>query len=86
MGSGYSSVPIPRIKWSEYTKEKFHAEFVVKNLPCVIEGAFDDWPALTKWQDPEYVINTVGADKKYDVEIVVRIPTLTNTRPKFFRR
>jgi hypothetical protein len=61
---------IRRIRWNDYTKERFHDEFVVTNTPCVIEGAIADWPALEKWQDAQYLVDKIGAQSKFMVELV----------------
>jgi hypothetical protein len=62
---------IAHIEWGQYTKEKFDEEFVKTNTPCLISGALADWPALQKWQDPSYLVEKIGKDEKFLVELVV---------------
>lgn len=55
---------IPRVK--QLSPDAFLEEFYAPNLPCVIEGAIDDWPALTKW-DPAYLKAKCG-DQTVEVQ------------------
>lgn len=43
------TVPIPRIRHSELTPERFFEEVASKNQPVIIEGATSDWPAMRRW-------------------------------------
>lgn len=43
---------VPRVK--KPSRQAFLDEFYSQNKPCIIEGAMDDWPALTKW-DGDYL-------------------------------
>uniref|UniRef100_A0A7S3R0P9 JmjC domain-containing protein n=1 Tax=Dunaliella tertiolecta TaxID=3047 RepID=A0A7S3R0P9_DUNTE len=39
---------------------QFSSQFVMRNKPCIIEGAFEKWPALHKW-NAEYITQKAGA-------------------------
>ena len=45
---------IPRLRLSY---GDFYHDFAEANLPCIIEGAIDHWPAMRKWT-PEYFAQT----------------------------
>lgn len=55
---------IPRIPMP--SNEAFLDAYYAPNRPCVIEGAIDDWPALTRWT-PEHLKATCG-DAMVEVE------------------
>jgi hypothetical protein len=38
---------VPRVK--KPSRQAFLDDFYSQNRPCIIEGAMDDWPAMTKW-------------------------------------
>jgi hypothetical protein len=40
--------------------ETFHRQYREARVPVIIEGETDDWPALRRWSDPEYLKRTVG--------------------------
>lgn len=42
---------------------EFLKDFVHTNRPCVITGAIDHWPALSKWADDSYLIKRFGDHK-----------------------
>ncbi|CAD2215055.1 transcription factor jumonji, jmjC domain-containing protein [Angomonas deanei] len=39
---------------------EFMRQFVFLNRPCVILGAADDWPAMQKWRDDDYLFDLKG--------------------------
>ena len=45
----------------------FFRDYVSRNVPVILESAIDHWPALDKWQDPQYLIKTTQ-DKKVRIE------------------
>jgi hypothetical protein len=45
LSSSYGTVP----RVHKPSREEFLENFYSQNKPCIIEGAIDDWPALTKW-------------------------------------
>ncbi len=55
---------VPRVK--KPSRQAFLDEFYSQNRPCIIEGAMDDWAALTKW-DGEYLKAKCG-DKIVEVQ------------------
>lgn len=55
---------VPRVK--KPSAQEFLDEFYSQNRPCIIEGAMDDWPALTKW-DGDYLKSKAG-DKIVEVQ------------------
>ncbi len=56
---------VPRL--TNPSSEAFLEGYYAQNRPCVIQGAMDDWAALTKW-DPEY-LKAGRSDKTVAVEI-----------------
>lgn len=64
------TVPIPRVKRSEITREWFEENCQVPGRPVIIEGACSHWPAMKKWAIPElkkrfrHTAFKVGSDKK----------------------
>ena len=38
----------------------FYRDYVSRNKPVVIQGALDSWPALSKWNNPEYLRRQLG--------------------------
>lgn len=55
---------VPRLR--RPSNEHFRDAFYAPNRPCLIEGAIDDWPALTRWT-PDYLKATCG-DAVVEVE------------------
>merc|ERR1719221_1938250 len=47
---GVQTFPIPRIHRRDVTVEEFFERFALAARPCIIEGAIDDWPAMTRWE------------------------------------
>jgi Cupin-like domain len=41
------------------SRDEFHRDYYTTNRPVVIEGAMEDWPALTKW-NPQYLKQHYG--------------------------
>ena len=39
---------------------KFHREYVSANLPVLIRGALDGWPALERWRSNDYLRRAMG--------------------------
>lgn len=37
--------------------------------PVVLRGAARHWDALRKWSDPQYLVETIGGDTEFDIEI-----------------
>jgi len=37
--------------------------------PVVLRGAARHWEALKKWSDPQYLVETIGADTEFDIEM-----------------
>ena len=35
--------------------------YVCESKPVLIKGLVTQWPAFTRWQDPNYLIETVGS-------------------------
>jgi hypothetical protein len=48
------------------SRQEFLDRFYSQNTPCIITGAIDDWPALTKW-DGDYLKERCG-DKVVEVQ------------------
>jgi len=48
--------------------DEFQERFVATATPLVIRGAMDDWPALTRWANPDY-LQTVFDEKDVSVFI-----------------
>eukprot|EP00928_Gymnodinium_smaydae_P067763 TRINITY_DN5075_c2_g5_i2.p1 TRINITY_DN5075_c2_g5~~TRINITY_DN5075_c2_g5_i2.p1 ORF type:complete len:531 (+),score=97.52 TRINITY_DN5075_c2_g5_i2:68-1660(+) len=46
---GVSTLPLPRVRRSDITPEEFFEKFALPRRPCIIEGAIDDWPAMSRW-------------------------------------
>ena len=42
------------------TPLEFHRRWVARNAPCVFTGAFDHWPALSKWKEDRYLVEAMG--------------------------
>src|ERR1019366_6593982 len=42
------------------SQQAFLREFVDRNRPCIIRDAANHWPALSKWQSPEYLKAACG--------------------------
>ncbi|MCA4899113.1 MAG: cupin-like domain-containing protein [Cytophagales bacterium] len=57
---------IETIDVKEMTTVRFRTEFINNNKPCVIKGAVNHWPAIEKWRDKQYWLNTV-TDKRVTV-------------------
>jgi hypothetical protein len=51
LGAAYGKVA----RVTKPTKDEFLNEFYAQNRPVIIEGAIADWPALERWNDPEYL-------------------------------
>lgn len=41
--------------------------FISQSKPCIIKGWVETWPAFTKWQDINYIVNKVG-----DAQVAIR--------------
>ncbi len=79
LGSHYGEVP----RVHKPTAQEFLDQFYSQNKPVVIEGALDDWPALERWQDPEYLKRTSGdaivevqANRESDENFEINSPNL----------
>jgi hypothetical protein len=48
---------VPRVR--RPSRQEFFDNYYTRNEPVVIEGALDDWPALSRWT-PEYFIERFG--------------------------
>lgn len=46
----------------------FYRDYVSRNKPVIIKGALDQWPALSKWSNPEYLRHQLG-DKLVTIDI-----------------
>ena len=55
---------VPRVK--KPSRQAFLDEFYAQNKPCIIEGALDDWAALTTW-DGDYLKSRCG-DRTVEVQ------------------
>lgn len=55
---------VPRVQ--KPSPQKFLDKYYSQNRPCIIEGAMDDWPALTKWTG-DY-LKEVAGDKVVEVQ------------------
>lgn len=51
---------IEKIHANELTPLVFYRDFVAKNIPVLIEGAIDHWPALRRWRSDAYLRQVVG--------------------------
>lgn len=51
---------IDLVSAEDLTPLVFYRDFVSKNLPVLIDGAIDKWPALTKWKSDEYLRSVIG--------------------------
>ncbi|KAJ0179745.1 hypothetical protein K1T71_004336 [Dendrolimus kikuchii] len=40
--------------------EYFYKNFILKELPVVLDKCINHWPALKKWQDPNYLLEIAG--------------------------
>ena len=38
----------------------FYRDYVAQNVPCLIEGAIDSWPALSLWKSSAYLLRAMG--------------------------
>lgn len=45
------TVPIPRVRASDITVEKFQKEYADKCRPVIVEGACAHWPASSRWSE-----------------------------------
>eukprot|EP01038_Epipyxis_sp_PR26KG_P016155 gene16155-21960_t len=55
-----SNDDIPHIPATELSVQQFINNYEMRNLPVVITGAVNDWPALNKWKNIDYLINELG--------------------------
>lgn len=55
---------IPRIEASELSVEDFVVNYEIANKPLIVKNAVNDWPALKKWQNLEYLSKVCGAAQK----------------------
>ena len=46
---------------------QFYREHVSANLPALVRGAIDDWPALHKWRSNDYLRRTMGEQQLVSV-------------------
>lgn len=44
-------------------EERFHRQYVLRNRPCLIKCAVEQWPAFRRWRNSEYVISRIGSVK-----------------------
>ncbi|MBO9533995.1 MAG: cupin-like domain-containing protein [Solirubrobacteraceae bacterium] len=49
---------LPRV--TNPSAEEFLEDFYSRNRACVIEGAMESWPALERWQSPDYLKSVCG--------------------------
>lgn len=40
--------------------ETFWRDYMSRDTPVVISGAMEDWPALERWADPQYLVRVAG--------------------------
>lgn len=52
--------PVPVVDAKQLTEKIFLNDFVNNNQPCLIRGAIQHWPAIEKWHDKQYLINSCG--------------------------
>jgi len=55
-----SATHVFSIDSDELTEARFYKDFVSKNKPCLIKNAIAHWPALTKWNDKQYLKDKCG--------------------------
>lgn len=48
-----ASKPIDRR--ADLTRESYHAEYLAPEIPVVLSGQAEDWPAMTRWQPAELI-------------------------------
>jgi len=46
---------------------EFARDFVHQNRPCIITGAMDDWPAMSKWTDDYLLSKLAGIEVSINV-------------------
>jgi hypothetical protein len=56
---------VPRVR--RPNRAEFLDRFYSQNKPVVIEGAMDDWPAMTRWTDADYLKSKCG-DRVVEVQ------------------
>ncbi|XP_011342581.1 jmjC domain-containing protein 7 isoform X2 [Ooceraea biroi] len=58
----YLQSKVPEIDHATFTPLSFYREYVSKNIPLVIRGAVEHWPAVRKWSIP-YLREALGDEK-----------------------
>lgn len=48
--------------------EHFHMQYFAKRVPAIITNCMDQWPAMTKWPQPTYLIDVAG-ERMVPIEI-----------------
>ena len=51
---------VPSVQVGQLTTKKFYNEYLTQNLPVLVPGGCDDWPAAIKWNDKNYLIEEFG--------------------------
>jgi ribosomal protein L16 Arg81 hydroxylase len=54
------TVPIPAVHADDVDVAAFEREHVQPGRPVVLREAMEGWPALQRWQDPEYLAQAAG--------------------------
>jgi hypothetical protein len=53
--------PIPRLDARSLTPESFLANCMTSSTPCILTHAIDNWPALSRWVDSDYLKKKAGS-------------------------
>lgn len=51
---------VPEYTLDEMTTKKFYQEHLTANIPVVISDGAKEWPALSKWQNLDYISENYG--------------------------
>ncbi len=51
---------VPEQKLDQVTTRKFYSDYLTKSIPLLITDGCEDWPAMTKWDDKEYLMDEFG--------------------------
>jgi hypothetical protein len=73
---------VPEFTLDEMTTMKFYTEHLTANLPVVISDGAKDWPALSKWQNLEYIGDHFG-EKLVDIMKINKATQLALGMPDY---
>ena len=46
---------MPVVKFEEMDSKKFYKDYLSNNLPVLVDGGSENWPAIENWKDKSYL-------------------------------